>query len=223
MKNKTFNRIGIYSGSFNPIHVGHAFVINEALKLAIDKLYIVVSPQSPFKEKEDLISFDDRLEMVRLSIKDSGIPEDRVEVVDWERNEYPSYTIDLLQKVKEMFPEKEITLFMGLDNFLSIDLWKASDKLLSDHTIYVIPRDCADASDIINKKIAELKEWYHDNVKGVAYSNPYNNISISATEIRSIIESGQKIPQGLIAPSVEKYIVENKLYIPQEVSKTKNV
>ena len=119
-----FNRVGLYFGSFNPMHVGHLFVIEEALKTTIDKLYIIVSPQSPFKDTRDLASFDDRLNMTKITIEEKGL-NDRVEVVDWERDRYPSYTIDTLEYAKEhLGRDNDYIIFMGLDNFLSIDSWK---------------------------------------------------------------------------------------------------
>ena len=198
------------------MHIGHLFVIEKALKTAIDKLYVVVSPQSPFKSMYDLASFNDRLEIAKATIKDRGL-EDRVEVVDWERNNYPSYTIDTLEHAKKLLGENnEYTIFMGLDNFKSIDTWKCSNQIVSEYGIYIIPRDSENPTSIINEKITMLKEFY-GNVKSITYSNPFESISISATDIRNILEKGEVLPKGVLSPSAIKYIQDKQLYNKQAV------
>ena len=206
-----YNRIGLYFGSFNPMHSGHFFVIDKALKTAIDALFVVVSPQSPFKTIEELAPFDDRVAMAELAIRDRGL-QDKVRVVKWEMEKYPSYTIDTLEFAKELFGKKvDITIFMGLDNFKSIDTWKGANVLVKEYGIYVIPRDCPDFSDVINNKIEQLNEWY-GGVKSISYSNPYESMNISATEIRDMILEGKEIPDGILTPSELTYIQEKNLY-----------
>lgn len=106
-------RIGLYFGSFNPIHEGHIFAAKKALETGIDKLFLVVSPQSPFKLLSELASFKERLEMAKIAIKSHNI-EDKVEAVDWEEYMYPSYTAHTLQKSVPMLQENDTTIFYGV-------------------------------------------------------------------------------------------------------------
>lgn len=205
-----FNKIGLYFGSFNPMHVGHVHVVKQALKIAIDKLCLVVSPQSPFKDLKTLAPYDDRIEMARLTLKDNKL-DDRVEVVKWEKDKYPSFTIETLKEASKIYEGQELVMCMGLDNFLEIDKWKDPKDLLEKYSIYVIPRDTDDVSSVISKKVHELKKNITEDIKSVSYSNPFDTISVSATEIRKYIEKG-KFFNGLLTPSVENYIKEKKLY-----------
>lgn len=204
-----YNIIGLYFGSFNPMHIGHLYVIRKALKTAIDKLCLVVSPQSPFKDVNTLASYSDRVEMAKLTIKDAKL-DDRVEVVLWEKDKYPSFTIDTLKEASETYKNQEIVIFMGLDNFLEIDKWKDPKDILENYSIYVIPRDMEDVGSVIANKTEELKK-ITPNIKSIGYSNPYDMLSISATEIRKAIKE-DKWYRGALTENVEKYIKENKLY-----------
>lgn len=206
-----YNRIGLYFGSFNPLHAGHLFVIEQALKTAIDVLFVVVSPQSPFKTKEELASFNDRVAMADLAIRDSGL-KDRVRVVRWEMYRYPSYTIDTLELAKKLLGKDiNITIFMGLDNFKSIDTWKCANEIVGEYGIYVIPRNSPDFVEVINEKIKQLKEFY-GKVKSISYSSPLDSIDISATQIRKMISDEEKIPEGWLTPSELEYIKKKDLY-----------
>lgn len=210
---KKNNEIGFYFGSFNPIHIGHLFVIKQALREGqVNKLYLIVSPQSPFKNIADLAPFDDRINMAKLAIAENHL-EDKVEVVDWERDQYPSYTIDTLNHAKKLLGEdNEYTIFMGLDNFLSIDTWKCGNIILGEYNIHIIPRDCENPVKVISDKLVDLYEWY-EKVKGVTFGNPDESISICATDIRKFFSKNQDLPKGLIPKSVEEYIKKKKLYI----------
>mgnify|MGYP000198092042 CR=1 FL=1 len=106
-------RIGLYFGSFNPIHEGHIFVVQKALETGIDKLFLVVSPQSPFKPLSELVSFNDRLSMAKIAIKSHNL-NNKVEAVDWEEYMYPSYTAHTLQKDVPVLRKNEVIIFMGL-------------------------------------------------------------------------------------------------------------
>lgn len=206
-----FNRVGLYFGSFNPMHVGHLFVVRKALETAIDTLFVVVSPQSPFKSLEELAPFNDRVAMAKLAIRDSNL-QDRVKVVQWEMARYPSYTIDTLEFAKKILgSDVDITIFMGLDNFKSIDTWKCANEIVGEYGLFIIPRDCPNFEDIINDKIAQLTEFY-GKIKSISYSNPFDSLNMSATEIRKMIANDEMIPAGILTPSVLEYIKDKNLY-----------
>ena len=205
-----YNRIGVYFGSFNPIHEGHIHIVETALKACIDKLYLVVSPQSPFKPLSELASFHDRLTMARLAIDEHGLG-DKVEVVDWEEHLYPSYTATTLKSEVPILRENEVVIFMGLDNFLSIEKWKEPQYILKNYIIDVIPRGNADVIGIIQNKVKELHDTITPYFKGIVYSNPFSLVDISATEIRDRIAQNQSI-DGLTCTEVRNYIKTNSLY-----------
>ncbi len=203
-------KIGLYFGSFNPIHEGHIFVVKKALETGIDKLFLVVSPQSPFKPLSELASFKDRLEMAKIAIKSHNI-EDKVEAVDWEEYMYPSYTAHTLQKSVPMLQENDTTIFMGLDNFLTIDKWKEPNYILENYGIHIIPRGDDFEERLITDKIKQLRENVTPNLKSVTFSIIEHTINISATEIRNRVRNNEKI-ENIIDCNVLNYIINNDLY-----------
>ncbi|MGO1243147.1 MAG: nicotinate (nicotinamide) nucleotide adenylyltransferase [Sphingobacterium sp.] len=131
-------RIGLFFGSFNPIHLGHLIIANYIVNYTeLDEVWFVVSPQNPFKEKKTLGNMYDRLEMVNLAIEG----EERLRASDIEFGlPQPSYTIDTLQHLQEKYPSKEFTLIMGEDNLQGLKKWKNADIILRDYQIIVYPR-----------------------------------------------------------------------------------
>lgn len=132
------NKVGLFFGSFNPIHIGHLIIANYmATYSGLDEVWFVVSPQNPFKEKKSLANMYDRLEMVNLAIDGS----DNLRASDIEFHlPRPSYTIDTLINLSEKFADKEFLLIMGEDNLQSLKKWKNSEILLRDYRIVVYPR-----------------------------------------------------------------------------------
>lgn len=130
--------IGLFFGSFNPVHVGHLIIANYMVNYTdLDEVWFVVSPQNPFKEKKSLGNMYDRLEMVNLAIEG----EDKLRVSDIEFGlPKPSYTIDTLIHLKERFPKYSFVLIMGEDNLMNFHKWKNSEVILRDYRIIVYPR-----------------------------------------------------------------------------------
>ncbi|TXI14605.1 MAG: nicotinate-nucleotide adenylyltransferase [Pedobacter sp.] len=131
-------RIGLFFGSFNPIHTGHLIIAGYmAGHTALDQVWLVVSPHNPLKEKSDLINTYDRLEMVRIATENAK----NIKVSDIElRLPQPSYTIDTLTHLHEKYPEHQFVLIMGSDNLNSLKKWKNYEIILRDYSIYVYPR-----------------------------------------------------------------------------------
>ena len=129
------NKIGLFFGSFNPVHIGHMIIANNiALHTDLDQVWMVVSPQNPFKDKKTLARERDRLHLVRLAIGDNI----RLSASDIEFTlPQPSYTIDTLAYLHEKYPEKEFYLIMGSDNLLGIHKWKNGELLLKKYGIYI--------------------------------------------------------------------------------------
>lgn len=132
-------KIGLYFGSFNPIHIGHLAIANYMVEYSdMEKLWFVVSPQNPLKEKKSLLAEHHRLRLVETAIEDDL----RFKASNIEFNmPQPSYTIDTLTYLKEKYPEHEFVLIMGEDNLKSLHKWKNHQEILKNHQIYVYPRD----------------------------------------------------------------------------------
>lgn len=171
-------KIGLYFGSFNPIHVGHLIIANAVLQNGqLDRVRFVVSPQNPHKLKKDLLHEQDRLDMVRAAIYDNAF----LEVTDLEfRLPKPSYTIDTLTYMQEKEPDKEFWLIMGGDNLQSFKRWKNWEAILEYFHVIVYPRPGATYQDDLSS---------HPKVNLV--EAPL--IDISATYIRKSIAVGKDV------------------------------
>jgi nicotinate-nucleotide adenylyltransferase len=131
-------RVGLYFGSFNPIHHGHLIIANYILQHAdLDQIWFVVSPQNPLKPQASLLNEYQRLHLVRLAV--AG--ESRLKATDIEfKLPKPSYTVDTLAYLQEKYPAEEFSIIMGSDSFQNLPKWKNSDWLLRHFTVYVYRR-----------------------------------------------------------------------------------
>lgn len=131
-------KIGLFFGSFNPIHAGHLIIAAYMAGFTeLEKVWLVVSPHNPFKDKKNIYNAYDRLEMTRLAVEDAG----HIEVSDIEFSlPKPSYTIDTLVHLGEKYPQHEFSLIMGSDNLATLKKWKNSEVILRDYRILVYPR-----------------------------------------------------------------------------------
>ena len=131
-------QIGLFFGSFNPIHIGHLIIANHLVEhSALDELWLVVTPQNPFKEKQSLLNNHLRLEMVHLAIAD--YPKLRASDIEFHLPQ-PNYTIHTLAYLEEKYPKLHFALIMGEDNLKSLHKWKNYEQILSNYPIYVYPR-----------------------------------------------------------------------------------
>lgn len=131
-------RIGLYFGSFNPIHIGHLAIAGYMAEFeGMKQVWFVVSPQNPLKKKETLLDDHQRLHMVNLAIGDNN----RLRASDIEfRMARPSYTIDTLAFLREKYPEHEFCLVMGEDNLYTLHKWKNARELAGTYPIFFYPR-----------------------------------------------------------------------------------
>ncbi len=187
--------IGLFFGSFNPIHIGHLIIANSVLERAdIEQLWFVVSPQNPFKKRKNLLHEFDRLDMVRAAIHDNF----RMKASDIEFNmPKPSYTIDTLTYLSEKYPQHHFKLIIGEDNLKHFPKWKNHERILEDYGLHVYPRP--------NAGYSELKE--HPCV--TLTDAPL--LDISATFIRENIKQGKSI-KYLVHHEVESLILSKKFY-----------
>jgi len=188
-------KIGLYFGSFNPVHVGHMIIANHmAYHTELDKVWMVVTPHNPFKKKKSLARNHDRLHLVRLAIGDNP----RIEPSDIEfKLPQPSYTIDTMTHLMEKYPDKEFSLIMGGDNLASFDKWKNYELLLERHKIYVYKRPSHALPDLA----------LHENV--ILCEAPL--LEISSSYIRKLIGEGKPI-EYLVPDKVHAYLQDSNMY-----------
>jgi nicotinate-nucleotide adenylyltransferase len=188
-------KIGLFFGSFNPIHIGHLIIAETmATDTDIDRVWFVVSPQNPFKKNNSLLHEFDRLTMVERAIAENY----RLIASDVEFNlPKPSYTIDTLTVLADKYPEHEFVLIMGEDNLVQFKNWKNYEMILEHFNIYVYPRPNTPQHDFRN----------HPKVKFV--EAPL--LDISATYIRKRLQENKEI-KYLVTEPVESLIRIKKFY-----------
>ncbi len=189
-------KIGIYSGSFNPVHNGHIGLANYMLQHSdLDEIRLLVSPQNPLKEKDGLLADNLRLEMLCLATK--NYPALRVSDIEFSLPK-PSYTIDTLHYLQKKYPGNQFVLIIGIDNLGVFDQWKNYRELLADYRILVYPRSGYDTKTLLRK------------YPSVEYINA-PLFDISSSMIRERIASGADVSSFLPA-EVYAFIKEKKLY-----------
>jgi len=187
-------KIGLFFGSFNPIHMGHLIVAQALRELTdLDEVWFIVSPQNPFKKNKKLLHEFDRLDMVRAAIDDNYF----FKASDIEFNmPRPSYTIDTLTYLSEKYPKHQFKLLIGEDNLVNFHKWKNFQKILDDYGLIVYPRP--HSGDISHS---------YENV--IHIDAP--KIDISATLIRKMIKE-DKSPRYLLPDEVLEKIKAKKFY-----------
>jgi len=187
-------KIGLFFGSFNPIHIGHLIIANFILnETDINKIWFIVSPQNPFKQSKSLLNEYDRLHLVRLAVQDDN----RFKASDIEFDlPKPSYTADTLAYLVEKFPAHGFTVIMGSDSFQNIDKWKNFETIIRNHQVCVYKREGF-----------EIQNTYGGNV--CILSSPL--IEISATKIRELIKLNKSI-RYLVPEAVREEIETRRIY-----------
>ena len=189
------SKIGLFFGSFNPVHVGHMIIANYMLtQTDLKQVWMVVSPQNPLKKKNSLARDYDRLHLVRLAIGSNV----NLRASDIEFNlPKPSYTIDTLTHLKEKYPDKEFVLIMGGDNLATLHKWKNYELILKNHQIYVYKRPSYELGALVD----------HSQVS--SFDAP--QMHISASYIRKCIKNKQSV-QYLVPDAVFAYLESSNLY-----------
>lgn len=186
--------IGLYFGSFNPIHIGHLIVANHIVEHTdVDKLWFVVSPHNPLKDSHSLLNEYDRLHLAELAIKDNA--KFRASNVEFHLPK-PSYTIDTLSYLTEKFPLEQFSVIMGADSFQNIHRWKNFETLVSRYSFIVYNRPGFQITDTHNARLQVLDAPL---------------LEISSTYIRRQIKSGKSI-RYIVPDNVADYIKENGYY-----------
>ncbi len=190
-------KIGLYFGTFNPIHVGHLTIANHMAEHSdLDQIWFVVTPQSPFKVKNSMLDNHQRLEMVYRATKD--YPKLRPSDIEFSLPQ-PNYTINTLVYLQEKFPEHTFSLIMGEDNLKSFHKWKNYELILEGHDIYVYPR--------ISEGKIETQFDKHPKIHHVAAPI----MELSSTFIRNSIKEGKNV-RPMLPEHVWEYLDEMNFY-----------
>ena len=188
-------KIGLFFGSFNPIHIGHLIIANYmATQTDLDKVWLVVSPQNPLKPKKTLVRDYDRLHLTRLGIGDN--PRLQASNVEFDLPK-PSYTVDTLAFLKEKYPDREFALIMGGDNLATLHLWKNYEQILANYDIYVYKRPAYELGERASHPRVRICEA------------PL--LDISATYIRDCLRTGKSV-RYLVPDAVWEYLETSNLY-----------
>jgi len=186
--------IGLYFGSFNPIHIGHLIIADQVVAhTEIDKIWFVVSPHNPLKDAQSLLNEYDRLYLVNLAIQDN--PKFRASNVEFHLPK-PSYTVDTLAYLTEKFPLEKFYVIIGSDSFQNIHRWKNYEHLLEHYSFVVYRRPGSDIGEThgADVKILDLPM-----------------LQISSTYIREQVRTYKSI-RYLVPDNVQQYIETNNYY-----------
>ncbi len=188
-------KIGLFFGSFNPIHIGHLIIANVmAEHTDLSKVWLIVSPQNPFKPSKTLLHEFDRYDLAKAAVADHY----KIDVSDVEFHlPRPSYTIDTLTHLHEKFPEKAFKVIIGEDNLVQFSRWKNHTQILDQYGLYVYPRPGTEAH-----------EWRHH--PAIHYVQA-PLLDVSATYIRQCIREGKSI-RYLVPEPVERMIEQKHFY-----------
>ncbi|MGX5818156.1 nicotinate (nicotinamide) nucleotide adenylyltransferase [Chitinophaga lutea] len=187
-------KIGLYFGSFNPIHTGHMIIANfMAYHTDLDKVWLVVSPHNPLKPSSSLLNEHHRFHLAEMAVE--GEPRLRVSNIEFSLPR-PSFTIDTLTYLSEKFPTQQFVVVMGSDSFQNITRWKNYEQLLAHYEIYIYRRPGHD-----------ITETHGARVKVV--DAPM--LDISSSDIRKWIQEGKSV-RYMVPDAAWRYMMENNYY-----------
>lgn len=170
-------KIGLYSGSFNPIHHGHVMLANYLVEFSdLDELWFVVTPQNPLKQKDELLDDDERLKMVQLAVGDD--PRFRVSDIEMHLPR-PSYTINTLTALSKQHPDCQFVFICGMDSLQNLHRWREYQKILDNYKLLVFPREGYDGGELV----------HHQSV--TVLKTPI--LEISSTFIRQCVKEGRDV------------------------------
>ena len=195
-------RVGLFGGSFNPIHNAHIALASTICEQArLDEVWFMVSPQNPLKQAQDLLDENERYEMVKLALESEA---KILKASNYEFHlERPSYTWKTLRALKNDFPQHEFSLIIGGDNWVRFPRWAHSEEILANHHIYIYPREDSEIDE------ATLPENVH------LIHTP--KINITSTMLREMVRNGKDI-SAFVPEKVAKAIADNNYYKAPSIS-----
>ncbi|MBI1836550.1 MAG: nicotinate-nucleotide adenylyltransferase [Flavobacteriia bacterium] len=202
-------KVGLYFGTFNPIHVGHLVIANYMADFTdLDQVWLIVSPQNPLKIKSSLLPDYHRLAIVKEAIENN--PKLRASDIEFHLSK-PSYTSTTLAYLKEKYPENEFSLIMGEDNLRTLHKWYNYEILLKNYTFYVYPRVLTMQEEQEVVAIGFNSKNNFSELENIKICNEAPVMKVSASFIRQAIKEGKDVRYLLTEP-VRKYIEEMNFY-----------
>ena len=201
--------VGLYFGTFNPIHVGHMVIASYMSEhTGLDQVWFVVTPQNPLKNKKSLLQDSHRLALVREAVDES--PSLKASDIEFGLSK-PNYTTNTLAHLIVKYPRHTFSLIMGEDNLRNFHKWRNYEHILNEHQIFVYPRvltlqEESEGITINNSQIEKLKKE-----KNVVYCEGAPVMKISASFIRQAIKEGKDV-RFLLTEPVHKYVEEMHFY-----------
>lgn len=190
-------KVGLYFGTFNPIHIGHLIIANHVAEYSgLDQIWMVVTPHNPLKKKDTLLDDYQRLQLVFLATED--YPKIKPSDIEFKLPQ-PNYTMNTLAHLEEKYPQHNFSLIMGEDNLKSLHKWKNYDIILQNYEVYVYPRISSGEDNLTFK----------NNPKIHFIDAPI--VEISSTFIRQNIKNKKNV-RPLLPEKVWEYIDHNNLY-----------
>ena len=201
-------KVGLFFGTYNPIHVGHLVIANHLANYTeLDEVWLVVSPQNPLKKKDSLLQDYHRLALVRVAIEDN--PKLKASDIEFSLPK-PSYTSNTLAHINEKYPDYSFALIMGEDNLRTFHKWKNYDDILKNNQIYVYPRVLTEQEKEVNEINLEVNNELR-NHQNVFICDDVPVMKISASFIRGAIKEKKDVSY-LLTQSVFKYLTEMHFY-----------
>jgi nicotinate-nucleotide adenylyltransferase len=187
-------KVGLFFGSFNPIHNGHLIIANHILnETRLNKVWFVISPQNPFKESHSLLNSYDRLHLVNKAIESDN----RMKASDIEFNlPKPSYTSDTLAYLNEKYPDHEFSIIIGSDSFQNLSKWKNFEYIINNYQIIIYNRPDFEVTNTLGAKVELMNAPL---------------LEISATYIRELVKKNKSI-KYLVPESIEQEIQHNRFF-----------
>lgn len=204
MERECKKKIGIMGGTFDPIHIGHLMLAEQAYdKFELDKVLIMPAGNPPHKDHEVSALTKHRVQMTRLAIE--GNKHFELSTIEVERTGY-TYTYETLENLKKENPDAEYYFILGADSLMEIHKWREPEKIFQCATVLVAARYNLESKEL-NNKIKEVAKEY----QGKLYLLDTPNIDLSSTLIRTLVSAGKSI-KYYVSGDVERYIYKNKLY-----------
>ena len=193
------NKIGVFGGTFDPVHYGHIYLARQAAdECSLDSIIVVPAKMQPFKLDRALTQGEHRFNMLKLAFPgDEAISVSDIEL----KKNGISYTIDTLREIKSLHSGANISFILGADAFLNIEKWKCPEELIQDYSFIIGARPGIEPE--LGAFISRLQ------ISAAAINN--RQVAVSSTEIKRMLESGESL-SGMIPKEVERYIRENGLY-----------
>ncbi len=187
-------KIGLFFGSFNPVHIGHLIIANHILNESnLQRIWFIVSPQNPFKQSKTLLNEYDRFYLAQKAVEEN----DKLKVIDIEFSlPKPSYTVHTLAYLKEKYPSYSFTIIMGSDSFQNLEKWKNSEMIITNYPIIIYQRPNFEVDNKLNASIQIMQAPL---------------LEISATHIRELILNGKSI-KYLVPEIVEEEILASGFF-----------